>query len=279
MKKTLVAGKKEISFESPIVMGILNVTPDSFYDGGRWKAEEKAIGRVQDMIRNGAGIIDIGAESTRPGADPVPVQEELDRLMPVLEWVVDECDVIISVDTYKSQVADWACSLGAHIVNDVSGGCLDPAIFEVAARHKSGFVINHMRGTPQTMRDCAEYADILLDMENYFRERLLVAQDAGIPRESLVLDPGIGFAKAPEHNPLILKRLDRFVEMGYPVLVGASRKSFIGHIMDVPVQERLAGSLAAAAIAVYNGANIIRCHDVEETVQAVRVADATLNAG
>jgi dihydropteroate synthase len=258
-----------------VIMGILNVTPDSFYDGGRYARAEAAVQHALQMVQDGADIVDIGGESTRPGSQPVPEEEELRRVLPVIEAVRGQVDVPISIDTTKSRVAERALQAGACMVNDISGLGFDPRMAEVVARHGALCCVMHIQGTPQTMQRNPQYEDVVRDISRYFEERLALAERAGIPRENIWLDPGIGFGKTVEHNLEILRRLREFTAFGLPILIGTSRKSFIGKILgDLPPEERLEGTAATVAIAIMNGANAVRVHDVREMVRVARMTDA-----
>ena len=257
------------------VMGILNVTPDSFSDGGNFRDPAKAIDRALRMIDEGADFIDIGGESTRPGSEPVSVEEELNRVIPVVSSVAARSDVPISIDTTKSEVAKRALEAGACIVNDVSGLRFDEKMSEVVAKHGASLVLMHMKGTPKTMQQNPAYADLFGEIMTSFQEGIAKAKDAGI--EQIILDPGIGFGKTQEHNLRLLNGLSNFALLGYPILVGASRKSFVGTRANVPVDQRLEGSIAAAVVAVMRGAHVVRVHDVKETKRALTIADAIRN--
>ncbi len=263
-----------------LVMGILNVTPDSFYDGGRYADTQSAVQRALQMVQEGADIIDIGGESTRPGSQPVPEEEELRRVIPVIEAVRAQVDVPISIDTTKSSVAVRALQAGACLVNDISGLGFDPHMAQVVAEHGAMCCIMHIQGTPQTMQVNPQYADVVGDISAYFEQRLALAERAGIARNRIWLDPGIGFGKRVEHNLEILRRLREFTRFGLPLLIGVSRKSFIGKVLgDLPVAERLEGTAAAVAVAIMNGANVVRVHDVQAMVRVARVVDAVMRAG
>ncbi|MCL6475797.1 MAG: dihydropteroate synthase [Firmicutes bacterium] len=266
---------RQIVRQRTVVMGILNVTPDSFYDGGRYAQVEAAVQRALQMVEEGADVLDIGGESTRPGSLPVPEEEELRRVLPVIQAVHERTDVPISIDTTKSRVAERALQAGACMVNDISGLGFDPRMAEVVARHGALCCIMHIQGTPQTMQQNPQYEDVVRDISRYFEERLALAEQAGIPRENIWLDPGIGFGKTVEHNLEILRRLREFTALGLPILIGTSRKSFIGKILgDLPPEERLEGTAATVAIAIMNGANAVRVHDVREMVRVARMTDA-----
>jgi len=255
-----------------LVMGILNVTPDSFYDGGRHSRSIPALHRADAMAAEGADIIDVGGESTRPGAEAVPAEEEWRRIGPVVEHLVRESRVV-SVDTYKAEVARRALEAGAHLINDISGGTMDKSIHRVAAEHGAGLVVMHIRGTPRTMQKSPSYGDLVGEITGFLRRQTEAAGRAGVSRRSLIIDPGIGFGKRPEDNLEIIGRLSLFRNLDYPLLVGPSRKSFIGHLTGLSPDERLEGSLGAAAAAAIYGADIIRVHDVKETVRLLAVVD------
>ncbi len=252
------------------IMGILNVTPDSFSDGGMFLDPRKACARAEQMVEEGADILDIGGESSRPGSDPVPLQEELDRVLPVLEWAV-RLGVPVSIDTTKAAVAKEALALGAQIVNDISGLRFEPGIAELVARHHARLIIMHMRGVPKTMQEDLAPGDIMEELLQFFQEQTETAIRSGVDRKNIILDPGIGFGKRLEENIDILKNLSILVNLGFPVMIGASRKSMIGHITEAPVGDRLPGSLAIACLAAVRGAGIIRVHDVAATAQAINV--------
>ncbi len=250
------------------VMGILNVTPDSFYDGGEHNQVDEAVEEGIKMAENGADIIDIGGESTRPGSDRISVEEELERIVPVIEKLTEEIEAPISVDTYKPKVAEKAVKAGASIVNDVFGLRRD-GMAEKIAELDVPVIIMHMQGKPKDMQDGPQYEDVIGDISSFFLERAEFAKEKGVKEENIMIDPGIGFGKKLEHNLEIIDRLDEFTSLGYPVLLGASRKSFLGQILDKPAEERLFGSLAVAAAGVDKGASILRVHDVEETIDVV----------
>lgn len=255
------------------IMGILNVTPDSFSDGGRFNTTDKALARAMKMAEQGADIIDIGGESTRPGAAMVPAQEEIARVVPVIEALAKRSDIPISVDTYKSGVAQKALEAGASIVNDISGLRFDPQMASVAAEYEAGLVLMHIKGTPEDMQQDPQYGDLLGEIKTYLKDSIQVALDAGVELSAIAIDPGIGFGKTVEHNLILIKNLAYFMDLNCPIVIGASRKSFIGKLNNnIPATERLPGSLAAAILAVQNGANIIRCHDVAETRQTIDIA-------
>lgn len=272
-RKELVVGQKKFNLnEDTVIMGILNITPDSFYDGGYYFEKGKALSRVETMVKEGAHIIDVGGMSTRPGSIPVSLEEEVKRIIPVIEHISKNCDILISADTYRSEVARRAIDAGAHIINDISGFSMDPDMVGVVASNGVSVVIMHIKGTPENMQKNPEYKNVMDEIYDYLEVRTNIATDSGIKPEKIIVDPGIGFGKTAEHNLEILNKVYEFRMLGYPVLIGASRKSFIGNILDLPVEERLEGSLAAAVCSVMNGANILRVHDVKETVRAVKIA-------
>jgi dihydropteroate synthase len=260
-------------------MGILNVTPDSFSDGGKFNAVDKAVAHALKMIEDGADIIDIGGESTRPGAVTITAAEEIDRIQPVLEALIPEISVPISIDTRKSQVAEMACKIGATIINDISGLQNDIRIAEIAAKFQSHLILMHMQGTPETMQVGIHYNDLLNDISAFLLEASARAMKSGVAKEKIILDPGIGFGKTVDHNFIIIKKLDLLTNLGYPILIGVSRKSFIGKSLDLPVDERIEGSLAAAIYAAIKGAAIIRVHDVLPTVRALKIIELIEKAG
>jgi dihydropteroate synthase len=258
-----------------LIMGILNVTPDSFSDGNRFLAFDKALAQARRLVEEGADIIDIGGESTRPGAAQVEEQEELNRVIPVIETLRREFpDLPLSIDTYKSRVAAAALAAGADIINDISAFNFDPDMAKVAASNGAYACLMHIQGTPQQMQNNPVYKDLFGEICAYFESTITRALGAGVKREKLILDPGIGFGKTLEHNLLLLKHLKDFTGFGLPLLIGTSRKSFIARLTEAPVAERLPGSLATVALAMKNGANIARVHDVAATRQAVTVIDA-----
>jgi len=265
-----------LTFERSRVMGVLNVTPDSFSDGGRFLQADTAIARALAIAKEGADLIDIGGDSSRPGAVAVGVAEEWARLEPVLRGLAGKVTVPISVDTAKPEIAAKAAALGASIVNDITG-LRDPAMRAVVAKEGLGAVIMHMKGDPGTMQENPQYDDIVEDIHEFFEARLDECEGDGIPLERLMIDPGLGFGKTAEHNLEILRRLDEFTDLEVPILVGTSRKSFIAKVIGGETQDRLEGSLASALVAVVNGGNMVRVHDVAAHVKALRMADAILN--
>ncbi len=257
------------------VMGILNITPDSFSDGGLYYDPEKALTHAREMAAAGADIIDIGGESTRPGAQPLTEEEELARIIPIIERLSRELAVPISVDTYKSRVAEKAVHAGASIVNDISGLRFSPEMAKVVAGSGAGLVIMHIKGTPRDMQQNPVYADIIGEISSYLEEGLELAEKAGVDREKIMVDPGIGFGKTLEHNLTILNRLDEFRALGRPVVLGTSRKKFIGTVLGIPsADQRVDGTAATVAIGIERGASIVRVHDVARMVQVARMTDA-----
>ena len=257
------------------IMGILNVTPDSFSDGGRYFDKSSAIKRAIQMVEDGADIIDIGGESTRPGSQPLAIEEELRRTLPVIEALTKEINIPISIDTYKSDVAKRALDAGASMVNDISGLRFDPEMPKVVAAYKVPVVIMHIKGTPKDMQKNPAYKALITEIMDYLRYSIRSAKEAGIAEEMIIIDPGIGFGKTFEHNLEIINKFHEFTLLEKPLIIGPSRKAFIGKILgDAPAGERLEGTAAAVAIAIINGADIIRVHDVKEMVKVSRVADA-----
>jgi len=275
----LRCGTQILSLDTTLVMGVLNVTPDSFSDGGLWFDKDTAIKHALEMVEQGADIIDVGGESTRPGAAAVPESEELDRVLPVVEAVAARADVPISIDTRKASVARAATDSGASIVNDTGGEDADPEMGTVAADTGAAIVFMHSRGTPATMRSLTDYDDVVTDVAAFLRasaDRLL---GLGVAKDSIVLDPGFGFAKNAHQNLELLDRLDEIVALGFPVLAGTSRKSFIGAVLDTPETDRIEGTAATVAWAVARGAHIVRVHDVSEMTRVVRMAEAIRDRG
>lgn len=257
------------------IMGVLNITPDSFSDGGLFLDTQNALTHARQMIADGADIIDIGGESSRPGSEPVSPEDELQRVLPVIEQLRKESDVCISIDTYKPEVARACLEAGASMLNDITG-LADDEMARVAAAYHVPVVIMHMQGKPKTMQENPKYDNVIEEIKTFFSERIEKAKDADV--KEIILDPGIGFGKTLEHNLLILKNLSAFLEFGYPLLIGTSRKSFIGKITGQDVENRLPGTIASSTIAIMNGARIIRVHDIKELKAAALVADAIKNA-
>jgi dihydropteroate synthase len=261
------------------IMGILNVTPDSFSDGGDFTNKDNALRRTEEMLEQGADFIDIGGESTRPGAKKISIDEELKRVIPVIESVKKNFpDSIVSIDTYKSKIAKEAIDNGADIINDISGLKFDSEMAQLVAKENVPVIIMHIKGTPEDMQKNPVYSNLLNEISDYFRESLLTLEKAGGNIKNVIIDPGIGFGKTFDHNLTILNRLKEFKSFGCPILIGASRKSFIGAILNKKnAKNRLFGSIAVAVQAAFNGAKILRVHDVKETLEALKVADSIMN--
>ena len=268
-KKTYTFGRTTFSFaKETVVMGILNVTPDSFSDGGRYNEIEAAVAHAKEMIQQGAKIIDVGGESTRPGHAPVSEEEEIERVIPIVRALKEQLDCVISVDTYKAEVAKQAIEAGASIINDVWGAKREPRIAEVAKAYDVPIILMHNRVDPT-------YGDRFDEV--YFedlKESIAIAKEAGVADENIWLDPGVGFAKTQEQNIRAMQLMPELATWGYPILLGTSRKSLIGYVLDVPVEERLEGSLATVSYGVMNGAHLVRVHDVLETVRTTKMMDA-----
>lgn len=257
------------------IMGVLNITPNSFSDAGLYFDKSAAIERANQMVDEGSDIIDIGGESTRPGSEPISIEEELRRTIPVIEAIANKINVPISIDTYKSEVAKVALNAGASMVNDISGFRFDPRMPEVVSKYKVPVVIMHMRGRPQDMQQNPVYEALIPEIMDYFRIGIKIATGTGISEDKIIIDPGIGFGKTFDHNLEIINNLHEFTVLEKPILIGPSRKAFIGKILgDVPVAERLEGTAAVVAISIMNGANMIRVHDVKEMAKVAKVADA-----
>ncbi len=255
-------------------MGILNATPDSFSDGGKFLSTRKAVNRIEQMIMEGAEIIDVGGESTRPGSDPVTEQQEMDRVLPVLEIACKKFkETIFSIDTTKYQVAEEALKAGVHVVNDVSGLQKEPRLADLCSKYKAGYILMHSKGNPKTMQINPVYDDVMEEITQFFKNGISKLNKAGV--DSVILDPGIGFGKTLEHNLQIIIGLRKFSLLGMPVLVGASRKSMIGQLLDNrPAEDRLAGTIAVQYHSLLQGAKILRVHDVQEAVDSVRIFEA-----
>ena len=267
----LKCGKYTIDLNNkPALMGVLNVTPDSFSDGGLYNTHQKAINRVDEMIAQGADIIDIGGESTRPGAEPVSEKEESARVIPVIKEIVRKFNIPISIDTRKTEVAKKALDAGAHIVNNVEGLKNNEILGKIVARYDVPIILMHMRGNPKTMQKDIKYRSVVSDIIEELKNSITLARDAGIREDNILVDPGIGFGKTTEDNLKIINRINEFKILGKPVVLGPSRKSFIGNVLNLDVKERLEGTLATVAYAVLKDINIIRVHDV---IQARRVID------
>ncbi|VFR16076.1 Dihydropteroate synthase [plant metagenome] len=272
MANTFLCGRYEFDLERPLVMGIVNVTPDSFSDGGQTFDTQAAIDRALKQVEEGAQILDLGGESTRPGAEPVPASEELDRLLPVIEGLLD-CGVPLSIDTFKPEVMRAVLAAGADMINDIAG-FREPGAIEAVAGSRCGLCIMHMKGEPRTMQDAPEYSDLLGEIGLFLGARAQRLRGAWVDPRRIVLDPGFGFGKTADQNYQLLRRLSSLRVSSYPLLVGVSRKSMIGHATGKPVAERMPGSVAAALACVARGASIVRVHDVAATVDALKVWQA-----
>ena len=264
--------------EKVVVMGVLNLTPDSFYDGGRYTRGAQALRRVEEMIGEGADILDVGGESVRPGAEPISLDEELRRVMPVIEKVRRLFPITISIDTYKAEVARQAIEEGAEMVNDISGLRFDPDLRKIVAGYGVPIILMHIKGTPKNMQNNPRYHSLMEEIISYLRKSIKLAEEAGIDPARIIVDPGIGFGKTTAHNLEILRRLEGLKSLGKPILVGLSRKSFIGDVLGLPQEERLEGGLAATSMAVSGGARIVRTHDVKPTRRAVDMVQAILRS-
>nr|WP_306420582.1 dihydropteroate synthase [Brevibacillus reuszeri] len=272
-RRGLVCGRHVLPLgERTLVMGILNVTPDSFSDGGRFVDLDQALAQARAMVEAGADIIDIGGESTRPGAEPVDEAQELDRVLPIIRLLSEELAVPLSIDTYKAAVAERALAAGAHIINDVWGAKRDPQMAGVAAHHGVPIILMHNRTN-------TDYHDFFADYVKDLRESVQIALDAGVKQEQIILDPGIGFVKSVDQNLETMRRLDDLVALGYPVLLATSRKRMIGHVLDLPVEERVEGTAATVALGVAKGCHMVRVHDVKEMKRVTKMMDAMLKGG
>ncbi len=269
-----ICGKFQLDLSTPKVMGIVNVTPDSFSDGGRFSSTDKAIAHAHDLVAQGADILDIGGESTRPGATPVPLDEELNRVIPVIEGLAG-IGIPLSIDTYKPEVMREAIKAGVDIVNDVCA-LQEPQALEIVAASDVGVCLMHMQGRPQNMQQDPQYQDVVKEVYDFLQARLAAAEQAGIAKTRITLDPGFGFGKRTAHNLALLEGLSTLQKLGAPLLIGLSRKSLLGQVAGADVNERLYASLAASVIAVMKGANIVRVHDVKATVEALKVASAVM---
>ncbi len=272
---TYRCGKYSLDLSRPLVMGIVNVTPDSFSDGGRYASTRLAVEHALQMVEEGADMLDIGGESTRPGAEPVPLDEELRRVIPVIEALAAQTDIPLSIDTYKAQVMAESIAAGASLVNDVSA-LQGPGAMEVVAASNAGVCLMHMSGTPQTMQNDPQYVDAVKEIKEFLLDRADRCLQAGITQDRIMLDPGFGFGKRSIHNVALLRELEQFCASGYPVLVGISRKSILGQITGNSVADRLPASLAAAVIAAMKGAAVVRVHDVRVTREALAVVSAVV---
>ena len=271
-------GSRTLNLDRPLVMGVLNVTPDSFSDGSKFLATDAAIRQAERMFEAGAAIVDVGGESTRPGAERISEDEELERVIPVIEAISDGTDIAVSIDTSKPGVMRAAVAAGASMINDVYALRQEGAV-DAAAELGVAVCLMHMQGAPGTMQENPDYQDIPGDILDFLSERVAVCRDAGIQDETLVVDPGFGFGKTHEHNVHLLASLERFQELGMPLLVGLSRKRTLGALTGKDVEERLAAGIAAAVLAVERGAHIVRTHDVDETVDALKIASAVMQHG
>lgn len=258
--------------QKTLIMGILNVTPDSFSDGGRFNALDNAVGHAKKMVRDGADIIDVGGESTRPGHEPVSAEEEIDRVLPVIQAVANAVQAPISIDTYKAKTADAGVMAGAHIINDIWGAKKDPEIAAVAAERDVPIVLMHNR-------DNRDYTNFIRDVLNDLYESISIAKNAGVPDSSIILDPGIGFAKDYHENLIMMRNLDKLVGLGYPVLLGTSRKRMVGTALDLPVEERMEGTGATVCYGIQQGCHIMRVHDVKEISRMSAMMDILLEKG
>ena len=256
-----------------LIMGILNLTPDSFSDGGQFSDKNQATDYALKMIEDGADMIDIGGESTRPGAEPVSLDEELKRTISIIKSIRQQSDCLISIDTYKSPVAEAALDVGANLVNDISGLTFDEKMIDIVIARKVPVILMHMKGTPRSMQVDPHYNNVIKEICEFFKRKVKSAKNSGILDNMIILDPGIGFGKRLEDNFEIIRELKQICAMGYPILLGPSRKSFIGASLNLPVEERLEGTLASIPVGIMNGANIIRVHDVKETFRAVKIIE------
>ena len=282
MKKQLllqIKGKKYDLSQKIWLMGVINTTPDSFSDGGLYLQPREAVKRALDLITQGADIIDIGGESSRPGSDPITSDEEKQRVLPVIRGLRKETDILISIDTTKADVAHAALEEGADIINDISALRFDPQMTALAARKNVPIILMHMKGTPKNMQFDPYYENVFTEILDFFIERISMATAQGIKAQNIILDPGIGFGKRLNDNLALINNLGFLNELSRPVLIGVSRKSFIGAILDLPVEERLEGTIAASLLSMVNGANILRVHDVGAVKRAIRVAQRILSEG
>lgn len=266
-----------LDFTRPQVMGILNITPDSFSDGGVFMSLEAARAQARAMVAEGATLIDVGGESTRPGAQAITVQAEMDRVLPVIEALAEELPVILSIDTYKPEVMRAAVAVGARFINDVCA-LQQPGALAAVAELAVPVCVMHKQGEPDSMQTAPHYVDVVGEVSDFLQQRVAACVSAGIAREHIVIDPGLGFGKTADHNLKLLQSLEQFTGLGCPVLIGASRKTFIGKILDAPVTARLHGSVAVAVWALTQGARLLRVHDVRATVEAVRIVEAIRQA-
>ena len=264
--------------KDPLIMGILNVTPDSFTDGGKFLDSNTAVNHAMDMIADGADIIDIGGESTRPFSDPVSEREELSRVISVIKKLREKTDTVISIDTTKSSVADNACNIGADIVNDISGLSFDRMMIDVIIKHDCPIILMHILGNPKTMQENPSYDNLISDINNHLLDRANFALNKGVKKHNIILDPGIGFGKTIDDNFSIINNIDQLNDLGYPVLIGVSRKSFIGKTLDVDEDNRIEGTIASNIIALDRGCKIFRVHDIIEAKRSLVIANKILNS-
>jgi len=275
LKNILKIAKKSFDLKTEtVIMGILNITPDSFFDGGKYINLKDACVKADNIVREGAHIIDIGGMSTRPGSKPADIKDEIERTIPLVNYIKNNHDILVSIDTCRSEVAERAIEEGADIINDISGLVWDEKMKKIAAQSGAGLVLMHMRGTPQNMQNNPVYDDVIGEIYDFLKTQTEAAVIAGVKKENIIIDPGLGFGKKPEHNFKIIKKLSDFKSLGYPILAGASRKSFTGILLNLSPEDRLEGSLSAAALCVANGADILRVHDVKETIRAISIVKA-----
>ena len=268
---------KLLTLQSPVVMGIINNTSDSFYDGGKYKSDKEILSHIEKMLSEGAAIIDIGAVSTRPGATPIDEKEEIAKLLPLIRASIKEFpEIILSVDTFHSGVAKAVVEAGAHIINDVSGGNMDDKMFETVAELKAPYIIMHMQGTPATMQKNPHYENVMNDLRKFFLDKINDLKAYGV--NDIIIDPGFGFGKTVEHNYEILNNLEYFKAFDMPLMVGVSRKSMINHVLNTKPEEALNGTTVANTIALLKGADILRVHDVKEAIEVVKIVNALLTA-
>jgi dihydropteroate synthase len=264
------------NYEKTRLMGIINISPDSFYEQSRCNSTDEVLQKAEKMIREGADFLDLGAESSRPGSKPISEQEEIDKLIPVISSLVKITDIPISVDTYKPIVAKEALQAGAKIINDITGLQKTPEMADVISKFDAGVILMHMKGSPITMQKNPSYKNVIQEVKEFLEQSVKISKEAGIFSDQIAIDPGIGFGKKQKHNLEILSKLEKFIELGKPILIGVSRKSFIGNILNLPPERRLEGSLAASVIGITKGASIVRTHDVKETRNAIKVAEAII---
>ena len=267
------------NYEKTRFMGIINISPDSFYEQSRCNSTDEVLAKAEKMKREGADFLDIGAESSRPGSNPISEQEEIDKLIPVISSLVKIIDIPISVDTYKPTVAKEALQAGAKIINDITGLQKNPKMADVISKFDAGVILMHMQGSPITMQKNPSYKNVIQEVKEFLEQSVKISKAAGIFSDQIAIDPGIGFGKDQKHNLEILNKLEKFIELGKPILIGISRKSFIGNILKLPPEGRLEGSLAASVIGVTKGVSIVRTHDIKETRNAIKVTEAIIKGG